>query len=461
MECGTFHTIALTKLGDIYTFGFNGNGRLGLAEPGGLDTRPRTTPSLIGRTFEGKGAKDSEDIGMPTDEEQAATSALVKALRPKCIRSLSLGGFYSAALSDQGDVYTWGDGRHGTTGLDLSRQEEKEVPKPTRVLGLGGARNSVRMLATGVRHLIAVTEEGLTYSWGDGSLGRLGHGDQTMVSEPRLVSTLKGVHIVYAAAGEEHSAAVSSEGALYTWGSGSFGKLGHGEPADSSTPQLVRFDAGKEVVQVSCGYAHSIALCSSKEVYVWGSGFKGKLGLSDDQNRLSPTPIPTLKRKNVKQIVCGSFHTVVLTDTGDVYTWGIGERGQLGHGDLENHKTPAPVLALQGISIATIGAGEAHTIAAASKSDDPTIEQRVWAWGAGQYGQLGLGGLEPRLSPSVIIDLTGQGVMSVACGANHTGAVTASGEVYTWGNGANSRLGNGATEEQDVPKKVEALLSHG
>ena len=458
VECGTFHTIALTKLGDMFTFGFNGNGRLGLAEAGAADPKQRSTPQMI-KTFENLAAKDHEDIGLPQDESQQATTALVKALRPKKVSHLCLGGFYSSSITDQGDLYTWGDGRHGATGLDLSRSDEKEVARPSRVLGLGGAKNSVVVLAAGVRHLLAVTTEGGIYSWGDGSLGRLGHGDTTPVTEPRKISTLSSHKVTSAAAGEEHSAATTSDGLLYTWGSGSFGKLGHGEPSDESTPRRVALDAlqpgSRHATAVGCGFAHSVALCQNHEVLVWGSGFKGKLGLGDDQNRLTPTPIPALKRKHVKTFACGSFHTVAVTETGDVFSWGIGERGQLGHGDLENKKTPWPVLELQGTEIAVVAAGEAHSIAAAKD------KRKVWSWGAGHYGQLGVGGLEPRLSPCPIDDLEGQGIQQVACGSNHSGAVSENGTVFMWGNGANSRLGlgKGMGDEQVVPQIVTSLAS--
>lgn len=121
---------------------------------------------------------------------QDDTSVLTKALRPRRIKQLCLGAFHSAALTDQGDVYTWGDGRWGATGLDLSRQEVKLVSRPTRVLGLGGARNNVTVLASGVKHLLAVTEDGHIYSWGEGSHGRLGHGDHTTVRRLPHSSTL-------------------------------------------------------------------------------------------------------------------------------------------------------------------------------------------------------------------------------------------------------------------------------
>ena len=134
-------------------------------------------------------------------------------------------------------------------------------------------------------------------------------------------------------------------------------------------------------------------------------------------------------------------------------SWGIGERGQLGHGDLENHKTPWPILGLQGHEIGAIAAGEAHSIAASRDG------KKVWAWGAGHYGQLGVGGLEPRLSPAPIDELETQSIKQVACGANHSGAVSDTGKIFTWGNGANSRLGNGLTDEQDTPQLVPALAS--
>ena len=86
--------------------------------------------------------KDEEHVGLPTDDASLATSALVKALRPKQIKGLALGGFHSGALSDQGDVYCFGDGRAGATGVDLSKEEEKEVPRPQRVLHLRAARGT-------------------------------------------------------------------------------------------------------------------------------------------------------------------------------------------------------------------------------------------------------------------------------------------------------------------------------
>ena len=122
---------------------------------------------------------------------------------------------------------------------------------------------------------------------------------------------------------------------------------------------------------------------------------------------------------------------------------------------MENRKTPTPVLELQGYEIGSVAAGEAHSLACTRQGD------HTWGWGAGHYGQLGVGRLEPRLSPTPIDELEGKNVRSVACGANHSGAVTGTGQaggagVYMWGNGANSRLGAGnvdASTEQQVSRR--------
>ena len=93
-------------------------------------------------------------------------------------------------------------------------------------------------------------------------------------------------------------------------------------------------------------------------------------------------------------MACGSFHTLALAESGDIFTWGIGERGQLGHGDLENRKVPTPILELQGREVGWVAGGEAHSLACSRDGDS------VWSWGAGHYGQLGIGGLDARLAPT-------------------------------------------------------------
>ena len=162
------------------------------------------------------------------------------------------------------------------------------------------------------------------------------------------------------------------------------GAVAHNRRTDAAVVPSARFRrpcacccCGRLVSAVACGYAHSLALCENFEVLSWGSGWKGKLGLGDDHNRLTPTLIPSLKRKHLKQIVAGSFHTL----------------------DLENRKLPTPLLGLQGIEVGCVAAGETHSLCSSRDGS------RAWAWGGCVYGQLGVGGREQRLSPQPVEDL--------------------------------------------------------
>ena len=123
-----------------------------LALRGTLDTKQRNTPVLL-KSFENLAAKDHEDIGLPTDESQASTTALVKALRPKKVSHLCLGGFYSSALTDQGDLYTWGFGEMG----QLANRRGGDDATPTLV----GVDSSLAVLdaATSAQHSVYVVME--------------------------------------------------------------------------------------------------------------------------------------------------------------------------------------------------------------------------------------------------------------------------------------------------------------
>ena len=283
-------------------------------------------------------------------------------------------------------------------------------------------------MAAGVKHMLAVTGDGKLYSWGEGTNGRLGHGDQTTIAEPRISRPSKGKMVVAAAAGEEHSLAAASDGEMFAWGSGSFGKLGLGDPTDESTPRPVTAAAGHHVTAVACGYAHSVALCANYEVLVWGSGWKGKLGLGDNQNRATPTPIQMLKRKHELPGGVRPRRT----------TTALASRRRHHH-DHRDHRRARAQLAIS---------SENRHRADARSSPSPRRRHLVsgrlvavgwrrlggWrgapAWraratvdlgvvvGGGALRQLGIGGLDARLAPTEVESLAGKKVTQVACGTN-------------------------------------------
>jgi RCC1 and BTB domain-containing protein len=94
-------------------------------------------------------------------------------------------------------------------------------------------------------------------------------------------------------------------------------------------------------VFISCGYYHSASLTENGDVYTWGNNAHGELGHGSVQDALVPTLVEALGGKRIKNVACGSFHTVVITDLHNVYSWGRGGKGRLGHGEEQDRQVPA------------------------------------------------------------------------------------------------------------------------
>lgn len=118
-----------------------------------------------------------------------------------------------------------------------------------------------------------------------------------------------------------HTAVVTETQELYTWGEGKFGRLGHNSERNAHTPQLVEHMAGKRPKQVSCGGFHTAVVTEDGKLYTFGGGEHGQLGHGDRINKLKPTFVQTLEGQTVIQITCGWSHSVALTNDGQVFTW--------------------------------------------------------------------------------------------------------------------------------------------
>lgn len=141
---------------------------------------------------------------------------------------------------------------------------------------------------------------------------------------PTLISELAGKQVVHIACGSSHSAAVTSAGELYTWGRGSFGRLGLGTTEDQLTPALVSGGlAGCTVVDAACGSgdAHSMAVTDTGAVYSWGDGEYGKLGRGGSEGCKTPKLVEKLQGYDVVRVYCGGQFSAALTKGGAVYTW--------------------------------------------------------------------------------------------------------------------------------------------
>ena len=175
--------------------------------------------------------------------------------------------------------------------------------------------------AAGDRHSLFIDGEGrLSSCGGEGAPGLLGHGEGvTRLNTPtRLPSTLSGERAVSVSAGAYHSLALTSSSAVWSWGQGGLGALGHGDLQDQWQPTKIAAFAGQSVVAVSAGHEHSLALTGNGAVWSWGDGDCGMLGHGDEQNQLLPKKIEAFAGQRVVAVSAGEDHSLALTANGAV-----------------------------------------------------------------------------------------------------------------------------------------------
>ena len=179
------------------------------------------------------------------------------------------------------------------------------------------SQKEIIQVVCGSKHMMCLTSEGLVYSWGSGENGVLGHGSMSSYDKPEVIKELKmSYEIVFIAAGMFSSAAISSTGQLFTWGRGKYGVLGIGSEESVCIPTLVSNDKIKneQIFYVSLGLYHTLALSIDKKAFAWGYSEKGRLGCVDkidcDQKKRITVPkeITALNGKNLCQIYADCHH---------------------------------------------------------------------------------------------------------------------------------------------------------
>ncbi|CAN6691121.1 unnamed protein product [Malus baccata var. baccata] len=259
---------------------------------------------------------------------------LVEALKGLPCKQVATGLNFTVFLTRQGRVYTCGANPHGQLGhgdtIDSPTPKMIEMPE-----GIG----SIVQIAAGPNYVLAVTDNGLVYSFGSGSNFCLGHGEQHDEFQPRAIQKFKrqGIHVVRVSAGDEHAVALDSNGFVHTWGKGYCGALGHGDEIDKTTPELLTKLKSHLAVQVCARKRKTFFLCDNGSVYGCGWMSFGSLGFPDrglSDKILSPRILDSLRDHHVSQISTGLYHTVVVTNRGQLFGFGDNERAQLGHDTL-------------------------------------------------------------------------------------------------------------------------------
>ncbi|XP_067840547.1 probable E3 ubiquitin-protein ligase HERC4 [Heptranchias perlo] len=203
----------------------------------------------------------------------------------------------------------------------------------------------VIQVACGNDHSLALCKDGQLFAWGQNTHGQLGLGaEKRSPSSPQCVKTLAGIPLAQVAAGGAHSFALSVSGAVFGWGRNNHGQLGLKDTTDRQHPSHVKLLECKKIVYISCGGQHTAVLTKDGLVLTFGAGRHGQLGHHTKRDEIKPRLVGELFGSKVSQIACGSYHTLVLVaPAGKIYSFGRGENGQLGNGRTSDQLVPRPV----------------------------------------------------------------------------------------------------------------------
>ena len=239
-----------------------------------------------------------------------------------------------------------------------------------------------------------------------------------------------------------------------TWGEGTEGQLGHSPFALSGVLQQYAELAPRQLEgfvlrDVACGTNHTLAVDGDGAVWSWGKSDFGKCGHGDDADCKAPARVAALAGVDVVAVACGESHSLALDGDGRVYSWGWGGSwlsggGQLGSGGREHRYAPAPVAgALEGATVASLSAGEGHSVFL-------TDDGEVWTCGAGEHGRNGNGGSGDVLAPEPVAALDDVDVVQLEAGSAFTICRDAAGVVRVWGRNDQGQLGLGGGLAMDV-----------
>jgi alpha-tubulin suppressor-like RCC1 family protein len=294
-----------------------------------------------------------------------------------------------------------------------------------------------------------LTESGEIYSFGYGKRGQLGHGDQEDQTLPKLIEAMRGKRVVQVSAGANHSLVLTESGAVFSFGHGAWGQLGHGNRERQNLPKLIEAMRGKRVVQISAGWRHNLVLTESGEVYSFGWGYYGRLGHGDTEKQTLPKLMEALQGKRVVQVSAGCMHSLVLTASGEVYSFGAGYYCRLGHGDEENQTLPKLIEALRGKKVVQVSACSSQSLVLTESGE-------VYSFGHGSYGKLGHGDTEQQSLPKLIEALKDKRVVQVSAGYRTSVMILESGEVLECGMSSRDK-----TFHVLVPESVENAVVAG
>ncbi len=509
VSAGTRFLLALTSTSELVGWGYNRSGQLGNGMTtdtevpvsistgtvlDGLEITEFTAGNFHSLAVSADGRVFSWGYGALGRTGNALIPGLVDmsgALAGKKVSKVTAGYEHSVALTEDNLLYAWGDNEYYTYLGDPSFTAYwSSIPRALKMEEFGTRK--IVQIAAGVNHSMALADDGTLYVWGYGGGGQFGNGHRSSARTP-IESLPSGERVgrTISRLCEDLNArtthVLTTDGKLLGWSSDQQGQVGHGSPAWRSEPadlmpeiydEPTRLQAsskgpfvefrqddslfptsmhsanppyrlieGTQTKQAEAGIDHLVYLDSTNTLKSYGSNTYGQLGGGTDDTSDSTATVLTsgvLAGKSVSQLCAGAHFSLVLTTDGGLYSWGKNDRGQLGIGIAPNSNQPVAVdvsMALAGKAPITLAAGDDHVLCV-------TSDGGLYAWGANDRGQLGIGTSVDCPTPVEIPragELAGVTFIKVWAGVTHSFALTSDGRLFGWGSNDHGQLGIGTS----------------
>ncbi len=399
---GTDHSCGVAFSGDVYCWGYNLSGQLGLGS------------------------------GSPTFVYSPAPVGLTGA------RLVAAGGQHTCATLGGGQLRCWGANDTGQVGIDSLAAT---VQTPTAVVGIANAVE----IACGVGHACALLGTGQMYCWGANAGGQLGDGTTVLKRKPVAVTQLSGlVYPTQLSRGDAHACTRMSDGTLRCWGDNTYGQCG--TPPSAAPEKMAVLSSVANATLVAAGGAHSCAIQSNGAVSCWGRNDAGQLGQGTVGSPLSAPALVDLPLA-ARDLALGGAHTCAMLVDASLWCWGSNAAGQLGTGAASSVPVKVTLAAVTAVS-----AGTSHTCALAGGATSG-----VYCWGDNTHGQLGWSGAGASTPTAVSSFGAGALPSRLALGNSHSCIVKADGTLACWGLGTTGQLGNGLAASSSAPVTVSGI----
>jgi alpha-tubulin suppressor-like RCC1 family protein len=429
ISCGKWHSMALTESGRVFSWGSNKSGQLGHNNSDKVVNKPSIV--LLSNEIPIKkisgGYEHSLILSCDGDiywfgcngvEEQKTPKEII--CENKFIDIASHNRYYiSIALSMNGIYYVWGkcgeevikdpqktefksfndifnhyfeitckvlniDSEKNIKSKELMKSSKTEEPeelslKKFKVLEELKEEflNEIKLLHVfkdnfNKNNVLIVTNDDKVFAFGNNNRGVLGFGNEIEVNELTINEHLSHKQIIDFKNSFRHVIALTIGGKFYCWGCNKYGVLGNGKnDCKICSPELNKYLSNKKIIDICCGECYTLVLTNSGEVYAWGRNEFGQIGnekSGGNECQLIPIKVNGFNDEKVKQISCGFEHSMALTESGRVFSWGSNKSRQLGHNNKDYRvNKPSPVLLSN--EIQKISCGQYHSLLLSRDAD--------------------------------------------------------------------------------------------